>query len=193
MAGIRIKHTVRHLHKGGLIIFGTDTVNGIGCLVSSTEAMEKIFEIKNRDRDKPLILLMSDHEMVKKYLVTDTVADRLINAYMPGKLTMLLYAKHNSSQYTIKEKKTAFRIPGRKSLRELIRSADKPIASTSLNISGKDTIVSRREIMELFPEIPIFNNLTNGSKASTIIDATDGKINYIRKGEITIRGYNGKD
>lgn len=193
MAGIRINRTIRHLKGGGLIIFGTDTVNGIGCLMDRQESMERIFEIKNRDRNKPLILLMSDYSMVNRYMRTNTLSDTLMRRYMPGALTLVLDAQYTECPYTMMNGKTAFRIPSRRSLRMLIKAAGKPIASTSLNISGDEILTSRNDIKNTFPQIPIFNNITKGSQPSTIIDASSGHIKYIRKGNIIIRGTNGEN
>ncbi len=193
MNGKKIKNTINELKKHNPIIFGTDTINGIGCMYDDIKGIRKIFTLKKRNKEKPLVLLFSDLKMVEKYTFINEREKELIKKYMPGALTLIVCSKKRLNRLLMKNNKIAIRVPGRKSLRDLIEYIEKPLATTSLNLSENFVITNRKEIKYHFPKISIYNNISTKELPSTIIEVKNGKIDIIREGKINLRRICGKD
>lgn len=187
MNGQRNK-ALNYLKSGRPVIFATDTVNGIGCIYDNTECIEKIFRMKKRDEDKPLILLFDSMNRVKEYFELNNEEKGLAERYMPGALTIIARIKKPANRYIVKDNRTGFRIPDNDTIRELIRAAGKPIAATSINFSGNNVIKSRDKAAGLFPGAHIYGELTEQSVPSTIVSIEKGEINILRKGKISAEG-----
>lgn len=185
MNGQRNK-ALSHLKSGNPVIFATDTVNGIGCIYDDTDCIEKIFRMKKRDKDKPLILLFDSMNRVKEYFELNSGETALAERYMPGALTIIAGMKKPANRYIVKGNSTGFRIPDNDKLRELIRAAGKPVAATSINLSGNNVIKSRDEAAELFPGVHIYGELTWESLPSTIVSIEKSEIRILRKGKIPV-------
>ena len=145
--------TSQILRKGGVIVYPTDTIWGIGCDAENFEAVERIYHIKERSDTKSMLILVSDKEMLKKYINSiPDVADKFINQY-GGPLTIiypharLLPANLVSSDQTI-----GIRITSDDFCRKLLKSLGRPIVSTSANISGQPHPSFFREISPLILE-----------------------------------------
>lgn len=185
MNGQRNK-ALTQLESGCPVIFATDTVNGIGCIYDNTECIEKIFRMKKRDEDKPLILLLDSMDRVREYFKLNSEETALAERYMPGALTIIATMKKPANRFIVKDGKTGFRIPDSFKLQELIRAAGKPIASTSINFSGNEVIKKRERAAELFPGAHIYGELTEQSEPSTIVSIEKSEIRVLRKGKISV-------
>ena len=86
-------YTNQILNNDGVIAFVTDTVWGIGCLPTSEKAVQRIYEIKNRPKDKPLACLCANINQIKSIAYTTELADKLIIKFLPGALTIILKTK----------------------------------------------------------------------------------------------------
>lgn len=128
------KKCLKILSTGGIIIYPTDTVYGIGCDATNLNSILKINEIKNRKSNNPLICLMNSLEMVKNYVtnVPDISVRYLLNSNEPT--TVIFPKSKNIDSYP---KSIAIRIPKNKICLQLINKLKKPITSTSANFSGK--------------------------------------------------------
>src|SRR3989344_4572052 len=80
---------VEYLKQGKTLVFPTETSYGLGCDATNQEAVDKIFKIKGRQGDKPLLVVVPDVEMAKKYLVWNNLLDELAGKYWPGPLTVV--------------------------------------------------------------------------------------------------------
>jgi len=122
------------LSSGGIIIYPTDTVYGIGCDATNINSILKINKIKKREPYTPLICLMDSLEMVKKYVsnVPDKSLDYLLNSSEP---TTVIFSK--SKNLESHPKSIAVRIPKNKICLQLIQKLKKPITSTSANFTGE--------------------------------------------------------
>lgn len=182
-----IEFSLRALNDGGILIYPTDTIWGIGCDATSEEAVARIYEIKKRMESKSLVTLVSDQEMLKKYVpvVPQGVSDFLRSAIKP---TTVIYANPQgiaanaiSSDNTI-----AIRVPNNDFCVELIRAFGKPIISTSANYSGSPSPTCFADIEEgLLAKADYIVNLSRHEiqeSASQIVKFDqDGQIIYIRK------------
>jgi len=186
MTGIKTKEAILKLRNEEPIIFGTDTINGIGCLYSSTKAAEKIFKIKGRDPLKPLILLCSSIKMVERFFELDNCSKDLVLKYLPGALTIIAKPKIKLNSYLLKSGFASFRIPNKKSLIEIIEEIKDPIASTSLNISEEPVLTDRSKAKKIFMGIHICNSLSSKTVPSTVVKCVLGKVEVIREGIVKI-------
>ncbi len=142
-----IKEVVNNLRKGNTILYPTDTVWGLGCDATNEESVKKIYQIKNREESKSLIILVDSIEMLKNYV--DKISDKVFGILNKSKrpTTVIYNNPKNLAENTIASDNTiAIRIPKDEFCQKLIKEFGKPIVSTSANISGKPTPKSFSEI-----------------------------------------------
>lgn len=173
------------LNNGDVIIFPTDTVYGIGAKISDLEALEKIYEIKKRPKDKRLAVLccsLSDIECIA-YLTPNAL--KLINHFMPGALTIILKSKEEVRNDYIFET-VAVRIPNHELALRILKE-NGAMATTSVNISGSKPLNDYVEIVKNFNKdvLCIYPNTEIPSKvSSTIVDLTGDECVLIREGSL---------
>ena len=127
------------LNSGGVISFVTDTVWGIGCLPNSKKGVEKIYEIKGRDKSKPLILMSNSIDNLRPYVKTiPDKAEELINKYFPGALTLILEKSNKTPNYITSGKNTVgIRVPDNIFFNKLCCAIEGHVlATTSANLSN---------------------------------------------------------
>lgn len=175
------------LKKGGVILYPTDTVWGIGCDATNADAIDRIYEIKKRNQAKALICLVSDFKMLNQYVeeVPEVAYDILKYANTP---TTIIYDKPiRIAENLVGEEDTlGIRVTKDKFCNDLIRKMKKPLVSTSANISGEPTPNSFDQISpEILKAVDYVVNLHQSKKSgkpSAIIQlANDGKVKIIRK------------
>ena len=144
----QIQEALGCLARGGVILFPTDTVYGLGCKSSDRAAMKRIFALKGRSSNQPLQLLLSAPEQVGKWAARVPVAARkLMDHCWPGGLTVLLPAVEGlPRELTGSEGKVGLRVPDFPDLLELISLAGGALAATSANLSGHPSPWSVEEI-----------------------------------------------
>lgn len=142
-----IKNALEILKNGGLILFPTDTVWGIGCDASNENAVKKIYALKQREENKPLICLVADDRMLNKYVKkVPEVALNIID--VTDKPTTIIYddAQNLAHNLIAKDGSVAIRIPDDEFCFQLSRRLNGAIVSTSANVSGDITPKSYKEI-----------------------------------------------
>ena len=142
-----ISKIVNHLKEGKTILYPTDTVWGLGCDVFFENSVRKIYRIKNREDSKALILLVSNIEMLSKYVELDDNTIDYLNSDRP---TTIIYSKiKNLPEYILaSDGSVAIRIVKDQFCEKIINQFGKPIVSTSANISGEPTAQIFSEISE---------------------------------------------
>ncbi len=181
-----INKALQTLKEGGLILYPTDTVWGIGCDATNSEAVEKVFKLKQRNDSKALICLVADDRMLKKYVkkIPDVAFDIFDVSEEP--ITIIYDDAQNLAKNLIAEDNTiAIRIPDDDFCFQLLRRFNRAIVSTSANISGMPTPKSFKEIsQEVLKGVDYVVNLhheKNCSKPSSIIKlSNDGVVKIIR-------------
>jgi len=128
----------RVLENGGLVVFPTETVYGLGGDATNENAAKKIYEAKGRPSDNPLIIHVAYPEDAEKYAVTSPEYYKLAKAFMPGPLTVIM-PKKETIPYSVTGglDSVAVRCPVDPVAHELIKTFGKPIAAPSANLSGK--------------------------------------------------------
>lgn len=179
----KLEKAVKIIKKGGVIVYPTDTCYGIGCDATNPLAIEKIFKIKGREKDKPLPVIASSIEMIEKYVFLEERAIKLFKAF-PG-ISVALKKKGNAIPDIVNKEKLAFRIPSNEISKKLSELSDKPIISTSANRSGDTSPYSIEEVKsslkKFLEEIDLFIDGGDLDKnlPSTIVDLVDGTIGRV--------------
>lgn len=144
---IEIRNTLEALEKGKTILYPTDTMWGIGCDATNAEAVEKVYALKKRSRDKPLLCLVSDIIMLRDYLesIPEAAFDVIAFSNQP---TTIIYPCPSGIAENLKasDGSVGFRIVNENFCQELIKKFGKPIVATSANVSGRPIPQSFRTI-----------------------------------------------
>ena len=187
-----IQKALEVLRSGGIILYPTDTVWGIGCDATDPEAVAKIYAIKNREDSKSLVLLASDMDMICRYVkeVPEMavqlveVNDKPMTIIYPGAVT----GQHALAPNAVAEDGTVgIRIPMMDFCQQLIARFGRPIVSTSANISGEPTPKNYSEISKEISSAvdhvvdPALEKGSTGRSSSIIKVGLDYTIEIIRK------------
>ena len=182
-----IQKSIKVLKSGGTILYPTDTVWGIGCDATNPKAIKKVYSIKKRSTEKPLILLMNNVDLLLNYVESvPQIAYKIINT--ASRPTTIIYNNPiNLPNMLIHQNTIAIRVVQDSNLKELLNIFAKPITSTSANITGNQTPDKlenidneiKNSVDYIIPES--FMNKPIASKASKLIKLNNNsKIEVIR-------------
>ena len=183
-----INKALEVLKNGGIILYPTDTVWGLGCDATNPEAVAKIFALKNRADSKSLIILLDTENKLQSHVseIPDVAYDLI--EYTEKPLTIIYDGAKNLAQNLINEDGSiAIRIPKHEFCQQLIQRFRKPIVSTSANISSELTPLSFSQISEKIKNgvdyvIDLEQEDTQEKQSSTIIKlGAGGQFSFIRK------------
>jgi L-threonylcarbamoyladenylate synthase len=192
ISGIKeqIELGVSILKKGGIVAYPTDTVYGLGASAEIKEAVEKIYQVKDRPRDMALPLLLAETSWISEVAVSvPEIAWSLVEAFMPGALTLVLTKSDivpdiiSSGSDTI-----AVRIPAHPVAIALIAGLGTPLVGTSANLSGKPSPLTAEEVYSQLGnsvDLIIDGGRCPGGVESTVVDVTGEKPVILREGAIT--------
>jgi L-threonylcarbamoyladenylate synthase len=193
MANKIIEEAIKVLKDGGVILIPTETVYGIAADATNPEAVEKIYKIKNRPREKALQLLVPNLESARKYADLSGLSEMAAQKYWPGELTLVLDKVDESiSHLNINGKEVGVRVPRHEILDELFANIDFPLTATSANISGQPASTTFSEASEIGKSL---DYLIDGGDceigiASTVADLRDpSEIVIHREGIITLSDF----
>jgi len=165
---------------GGVIVFPTDTIYGLGANAFDEEAIARIYRIKKRDPLKPVSILVRDIRMARKAACIDSKTEEILRRIWPDSITVIL-RKKDVVPYSLTggEENIAVRISSNQFIRELFERIDFPITATSANLAGEPNLLRAADIREKFsadknvPNLFINAGDLDSQLASTIIDLTD--------------------
>jgi L-threonylcarbamoyladenylate synthase len=183
-------HVSKLINDDQPVAFPTDTVYGLGCNALSKTAVSKIYAIKGRPTDNPLIVHISSISELYELAHTSDLAMQLANNFWPGQLTMILHKKDMfPKEVTAGLDTVAIRLPSSLIARAIIRNGRKPIAAPSANVSGRPSPTQAKHVItDLYGKIPI---IIDGGPCkfgleSTVIDLTSNTPTILRPGPVTI-------
>jgi tRNA threonylcarbamoyl adenosine modification protein (Sua5/YciO/YrdC/YwlC family) len=180
-----INKAVKILREGGVIIYPTDTVYGIGCDIFNKGALERIFAIKNDGVTKLFSFVCSDLKDIAKYAKVSDYAYRTMKHLLPGPYTFILPAvKQVPKKLWTKRKTVGIRIPKHAITLKLVAELGNPIISTSTTNRKGDLILDPAEIRSIFQsqvDLMISQGALSG-KPSSIIDLSGEKPEVVREG-----------
>ena len=182
---------VEIIKKGGLVIFPTETVYGIGTNAYCEDSVKKIYEVKQRPDEKPLSILVSDISEISKYGYVDNENEKkIIEKFMPGPLTIILKKREGVFDYISSGKDTiGIRIPDNEIIKKILDEAQIPIVAPSANISGKPSGIVMDEILKDFygkVDVCVDGGKAQLGESSTIVQIIDNKPVILREGKIKL-------
>ena len=184
----QIARAVQVLRSGGLILYPTDTVWGIGCDATNAEAVDKIYKLKRSVNKKSMIVLVGDIDSVGRYVngAPAVAWDLFETATSP--LTLILSGAANVAENLVPDEGTlGVRVPDHEFCRQLLHRFGRPLVSTSANISGEPTPRSVRDISKEIIEgvdfmvNPRFQGRPTGQPSSIIAFGEDNEFKIIRE------------
>ena len=177
------------LKRSGVIAYPTETFYGLGVKFDDSAALKKLYGMKHRPPEKALPLIIGEKKSLE--LIASSIsgsAEKLIEKFWPGPLTLLLPARSDVSEFiTAGTGKIAVRIPGESFALDLARSLGFPITATSANISGMPPADDADDVIGYFGDaldLVVDCGKTPGGKPSTIVDASEEKIRFLRAGAV---------
>jgi len=188
----QIDEAVKILNQGGIVIFPTDTVFGIGCRIDDENVTKRLFKIRKRPESQAIPVLVSDLEMAKKYVqeVSEDVINKLITPYWPGALTIVLKANKDrvSSLISGGGETIGVRMPNHPTILEIIKEVGVPILGPSANFHGENTPFEFKDLDSQL--ISLVDYVVKGEclvkQASTVLDSTQTPWKILRQGAIKI-------
>ena len=178
-----INEVIDLLNHDEVVAFPTETVFGLGVKFSHLEALEKIYEIKHRSHSKAISLMIYDPKDIEKYAYVNENAQKLIDHFMPGMITLVLKKKSIlSDDFTAGYDMIGIRIPDDPFVLKLLKEVG-PMLVTSANISGQETLLNDQEVYKQFKgKIKmIVKGKCKNTLASTVIKV-DEDVTILRQG-----------
>lgn len=176
------------LKNGGIVIFPTETVYGVGADAFNINAVEKIFSVKGRAKDNPLIFHISSVRLLDVIAEVSTVAKKLIKNFWPGPLTLVLRSKIDKI-YTFGLDTVAIRMPENLIALKIIEKLGNPVVAPSANISGKPSSTDFNHVLHDFygkVDCIINGGSTVYGIESTVIDLSENKVVLLRPGALSV-------
>ena len=182
-----IKVAAKSIETGGIVVYPTDTVYGIGCDPYNSDAINRIYEIKKRDKTKLFPILGYSKQVLENIVEFNEMANTIAKKFWPGQLTIILPIKDEKLHGdTNNVESIGVRVPNNQCVLSLLKEC-KLIIGTSANISGKEAITDPNKFDEFNQDFDIFldGGKIQSSGASTIIEIKNDELKIIRKGSIS--------
>lgn len=180
-----IDKAVEILEDGGIIAYPTDTIYGFGCDMYNKKAIQRIYQIKKRDPQKPFSFICSDLKNISLYAQVTNQAYKIMKRCLPGPYTFILLGTKLVPKIMLTKRKTVgIRVPNNNICLALVKTLGHPIISTSVGLSGGKVFSDPSFIEETFGsqiDVTIDGGIL-ASQPSTIISLIDDNIEVIREG-----------
>jgi L-threonylcarbamoyladenylate synthase len=179
------------LNRGGLIVFPTETVYGVGCVAFNPHSIKQIYALKGRSYKKPLPILLAYREQID--LVARDIpanAPKLMDAFWPGALTLVFKTAPMAIAASGGRGTIAVRVPDHGIARQLLDELGLPLAATSANQSGAPSFKSGRDAIKFFKgkvDVIIDGGKCRVGRESTVVDATHEHFTVLREGAVPKR------
>lgn len=180
-----IDKAVDLLKDGGVIAYPTDTIYGFGCDMYNKKAIQRIYQIKKRDPQKPFSFICSDLKNISLYAQVTNQAYKIMKRCLPGPYTFILLGTKLVPKIMVTKRKTVgIRVPNNNICLSLVKTLGNPIISTSVGLSGGEVFSDPSLIEETFGakiDLTIDGGIL-ASQPSTIISLIDDEVEVIREG-----------
>lgn len=184
-----ISKAVQVLKQGGVIIYPTDTVYGLGADAANPAAVARVRAIKARDDTKPILAMVSGIDMLKVYATVTPSAHDFAQAFLPGPVSLILTARGGALESIASENgSVGFRIPNNSLCAALTNALGKPITSTSVNRAGMEQPYTIEGMLEQLGDaahsvdLVLDAGILPASKPSTVIDVRGAMPTVLREG-----------
>ncbi len=175
------------IDQGGIAVFPTDTVYGIGCNPYNKDSVRKIYEIKSRDISKPFPVLVYSKEIAERIAFFDEFTKKIVEKFWPGTLTIILKLTDEDLKRSLNvTDKIAIRVPDHKCTLELLKKCNF-LVGTSANISGHSSFTNPDECFNNIQKYDVFvdGGMITSKAESTIIEIENEEIKIIREGSLS--------
>lgn len=187
-----VNAAIMALKNQGTVVYPTETCYGIGVDATDQNAVDKLMKYKARREGKPLSVAVSDKEMASKYVELNDIAENLYDNYLPGPITVVSKGLHKVANGVESEFGTlGIRIPDYQLVLDIVKKYDKPITSTSANVSYKPRPYSIEELLSHLPgkqkkllDLVIDAGELPRNPSSTVVDTTLNNLNIMREGSL---------
>ncbi len=180
------------LKRGEAVVFPTDTVYGLGVAVNAASGPDVLYDLKERDRGKPIAWLVSGCDDLDRFgSDVPACAYELARAFWPGPLTLIIHASENVPEaYRSRAGTIGLRMPNNQTALELVRLAGSPLATTSANLSGREAsrsfdAIDPALLQRVETVVPDDTDDDKSGVASTVIDCTSGALQVVRQGAVS--------
>jgi tRNA threonylcarbamoyl adenosine modification protein (Sua5/YciO/YrdC/YwlC family) len=185
LKGRHVQRAVEILAKGGVIVYPTDTIYGLGCDVTSKAAVDRVRRIKGRDANKPMSFICCDLVQVSRFGHVSNFAHRILKRFLPGPYTFVLPATRETPRILQSKQKTVgIRIPDHPVPIVLVEQLGNPVLSTSANESNQDVITNPVDLERIMGHQVdlILECGTLPVQASSVISLVDDRVVILREG-----------
>jgi len=190
----KMKQITSALKLGKVVVLPTDTSYGLCADALNTQAIEKIFDIKQRSRRKPISVIMRDLEMIKGITWVQQREEKVLDHYLPGPFTFILNRKEvMPGSLNLEGDSIGVRMPSNLIIKGIMQEIDFPITATSANISGEKSVYSIKTLLKKFakqevkPDLVVDAGKLPKIKPSTIVDLTSNPPRVIREGPVAFK------
>jgi tRNA threonylcarbamoyl adenosine modification protein (Sua5/YciO/YrdC/YwlC family) len=179
----RVKQVTEILQRGGVVIYPTGTVYGLGCDIHQKRAVERIYQIRQLKKEHPLSFVCPDLSEIARYAYVDDFAYRIMKRLIPGPYTFVLRATREVPKILLRKQKTVgIRVPGHPVAHAMLEALGSPIVSTSAMI-GDAPLNDPDELDARFPQVDAFVDAGwGGLDPSTVVDLTGDEAVVLREG-----------
>jgi L-threonylcarbamoyladenylate synthase len=186
-----VEKIVEMLNAGRVVAFPTDTVFALACNATNEDAIKKIYELKNRDYSKPLAIFVKDFDELEKISKPNKFLKKFKNEVLSGKLTVIVEKNDDvglMDSINVKNNTIGVRIPNHELVRAILEKFGKPIAATSVNLSGQKEALTRADVERYFGNKIDFiaDGDCGGGVPSTVISLVGDKVEVVREGAMKI-------
>ena len=182
-----IQKTVQIINKGGIVIFPTDTVYGIGCDPYNQKGVLSLYKIKKREKTKPFPVIGYSKKELEKIAEFDDKAEKIAEMFWPGPITLILKIKDENIKKSLGlGKKIAVRVPDNQCILSLLKEC-KLLVATSANISGNTSPVDPNDCERNLNgyDLLIDGGILSDNGESTIVEIDEGEVRIVRNGSIS--------
>ena len=175
------------INQGGIVVFPTDTVYGIGCDPYNKDSVRKIYEIKSRKISKPFPVLVYSKDIAERIAFFDEFTKKIVERFWPGPLTVILKLTDENLKESLNiTDKIAIRVPNHKCTLELLKKCNF-LVGTSANISGHSSFTNPDECFKNIQKYDVFvdGGVITSKAESTIIEVENEEIKIIREGSLS--------
>lgn len=180
-----IKKAADILRAGGIIVYPTDTVYGLGCDLFNKRGIEKIYEIKHRNKKKPLSFVCADLKDISRYAMVSNFAYKTMRRLLPGPYTFILEATRLVPKILLQKRNAVgIRVPDNEICLSLVRELGNPIINTSARLEQDEVISDPFEIEKKMKQVDlVIDGGTLASEQSSVISLIDDDPQVIRAGK----------
>ncbi len=181
-----IKVAIKKIKDGGIIVFPTDTVYGIGCDPYNKKTISRLYEIKKRKKTKPFPVLGVSKTELEKIAEFNTLEEKIAEKFWPGQVTLVLKVKDEKIRQSLcLDKKIAVRVPNNQCVLSLLKEC-KFLVGTSANISGTTPFTDPNECSKNLTryDLLIDGGIIPSQSESTIVEIVGDDIKILREGNV---------